>query len=86
MVDLRVVEVVENVLVRVLGVEADEVVPCADVVADLGAGPADVQRVLRLLHLSDDCRMMRSESTGAVSALTVSVLVGWIEQRQALLS
>lgn len=47
--DLRVVELVENVLVEVLGIEPDEVVPYALIRDDLGAGPAQVLMVLSRL-------------------------------------
>lgn len=47
--DLRVVEIVEGVLVDVLGIEPDEVVPYARICDDLGAGPAQLLTVLSLL-------------------------------------
>jgi len=78
--DLRVVELVENVLVEVLGIEPDEVVPYALIRDDLGAGPAQVLMVLsRLGQPVPPPRVVDDLPGGAAYPRTVEELVDRVE-------
>jgi hypothetical protein len=81
--DMQVVELVESVLVEVLGVEPDEVVPHATVRGDLGAREADILRVVQQLGPAvcpvQAQRLTGHRVNGSVDSFTVEALVDLVE-------
>jgi hypothetical protein len=82
--DMLAVELVENVLVDVLGVPAEEVLPYACVVQDLGANQCDILVILRRLRgvLPEDAveRLTADGRDRLGDALTVEELVDHVER------
>jgi hypothetical protein len=83
--NMRVVELVEDVLVDVLDVHPETVLPYASLSDDLGATEADVvailQRLERVLPADALRRLIPAQTAGPAGSFSVEDLVDLVEAR-----